>query len=147
MFVILVTITIILPVSYARMVIVQRNLTLTVTGGREMNKVRCRACGSARTPSAVTTSPGWRGKQPSMGRKLGYAELNRLARTRVEAAAVAGSRAAFPGPAVRHVKQNLCKKNQNSLLQILRKARRRRWEASGRSAVRIGWATTGPRAL
>lgn len=45
-----------------------------------MNKVRCRACGSARTPSAVTTSPGWRGKQPSMGRKLGSAELNRLAR-------------------------------------------------------------------
>lgn len=118
MFVILVTITIILPVSYARMVIVQRNLTLTVTGGREMNKVRCRACGSARTPSAVTTSPGWRGKQPSMGRKLGSAELNRLARTKVEAveaavAAVAGSRAAFPGQAVRHVKQNLCKKNKN----------------------------------
>lgn len=141
MFVILVTITIILPVSYARMVIVQRNLTLTVTGGREMNKVRCRACGSARTPSAVTTSPGWRGKQPSMGRKLGSAELNRLAWTEVEAAveaAVAGSRAAFPGQAVRHVKQNLCKKNQNSLHQILRKACRRRWEASGGSAVRIG---------
>lgn len=139
MFVILVTITIILPVSYARMVIVQRNLTLTVTGGREMNKVRCRACGSARTPSAVTASPGWRGKQPSMGRKLGSAEPNRLARTKVEAAvevaAVAGSRAAFPGQAVRHVKQNLCKKNRNSLRQILRKACRRRWEASGGSAV------------
>lgn len=42
-----------------------------------------------------------------MGRKLGSAELNRLARTKVEAA-VAGNRAAFPGQAVRHVKQNLC---------------------------------------
>lgn len=46
-----------------------------------------------------------------MGRKLGSAELNRLARTKVEAA-VAGSRTVFPDQAVGHVKQNLCKKIQ-----------------------------------
>lgn len=85
MFVIVVTITIILPVSYAPMVTVQRNLTLTVTGRREMNKVRCRACGSARTPSTVTTLQGSRGKQSPMGRKLDSAELNSLATAEAKA--------------------------------------------------------------
>lgn len=52
------TVTIILPVSYTRMVKVQRNLTLTVIGRREMNKVRCRVCGSAKTPLTVITLHG-----------------------------------------------------------------------------------------
>lgn len=52
------TITIILPMSYTHMVKVQRNLTLTVIGRQEMNKVRRRVCGSTKTPSTVITLQG-----------------------------------------------------------------------------------------
>lgn len=52
------TITIILPVSYTHTVRVQRNLTPTVIGRREMNKVRCHVCGSTKTPSTVITLQG-----------------------------------------------------------------------------------------
>lgn len=105
MFVVVVTITIILPVSYARTVPVQRNLTLTVTGRREMNKVRCRACGSARNCVGCDNIAGLERQTASQGRKLVSAELNHLAKVR-------GS-LLLPGQTVRHVTQNLCNNKKN----------------------------------